>query len=88
VRRPRRGSHKPFPPRGTAALLGANGTSRRADISGAALGLGGDWQGNRYQVKPCPPGFDALNDTLDDDAYRSLRACPHLPARRILSALR
>jgi hypothetical protein len=43
-----------------------------ADAAGAAVGLGGDWQGNRYQVKPCPPGFDALNDTLDDQAYRSL----------------
>ena len=47
-----------------------------ADVGAAALGLGGDWQGNKYQVKPCPPGFDALNDTLDDQAYRSLRTYP------------
>ena len=61
--------HRPYP----------SADARCADVAAAAIGLDGDWQGYRYQVKPCPPGFDALNDTLDDQAYRSLRACPHHP---------
>jgi hypothetical protein len=41
-------------------------------VGAAAIGMDGDWQANKYQVKPLPPNFDPMTDTLDDAAYRSL----------------
>jgi hypothetical protein len=41
-------------------------------VAAAAIGLGGEWQANKYQIKPLPPGFDPIGDVLDDDAYKSL----------------
>lgn len=42
------------------------------DMVANAVGLGGDWQGNKYSVKPMPAGFDPMGDSLDDATYRSM----------------
>ncbi len=37
--------------------------------------MAGDWQSNKYEVKPLPPGFDPMNDVMDDQARSVHAAC-------------